>query len=126
MKWFSDDEVHLTDSPDFGYEVHLAKTSCGWLPLFQGYSRINSVALMKQAYDDIRGCEIVDEYGDYYDWASFKSRVLDFNKGHPETGDPDDCKRGSVISHLLYEDGRYRNDYWKDAEGYEFTGCEFS
>lgn len=125
-KWFSDEEVRLVDSPDFGYEVHLAKTSCGWLPLFQAHRRINSVALMKQAYDDIPGCNIVDENGIYYDWAGFKDRALDFNKGLSETGDPDDCKRGSAISHLLYEHGRYRDEYWKDAEGYEFTEREFS
>lgn len=126
MKWFSDEEVRLTDSPEFGYEVHVAKTSGGWLPLFQGHKRINSVALMKQAYEDIPDCKIVDEYGTCYDWAGFKSRVLDFNKELPETGDLDDCSAGSAISHFLYEDGRYRDDYWKDAEGYEFTGHEFT
>lgn len=115
----------MVDTPDFGYEVHLAKISCGWLPLFQGHRRINSVALMKQAYDDIPGCQIIDEYGNNYDWAGFNERVLNFNKDLPPTGDSDDCKDGSAISHLLYENGRYRSEYWKDAEGYEFTGHWF-
>lgn len=125
-KWFDWGEVCVTDEPDFGYKVHLAKTSYGWKPLFQGYKRINSVALMRKFYEDVNDCQIIDEYGNYYDWPAFQCRVLDFNKDLPDAKDDDECANGGSISHLLYENGRYRHEYWKDAEGYEFTDHEFS
>ena len=39
----------LTDEPDFGYEIHIAKTSCGWLPSFQAHK--NGINSVKQIFD---------------------------------------------------------------------------
>ena len=71
----------LTDTPYFGYKIHIAKTSCGWLPLFQGHKDgINSVSEYKAAYETGE-FDIVDEYGTSYNWDEFEDRVLKFNGG---------------------------------------------
>ena len=41
-EWF-EDNYELTDYPQWGYSIHIAKTSGGWKPLFQEHSRIHSV-----------------------------------------------------------------------------------
>lgn len=128
---------HLTDDPDFGYEIHIAKTSCGWLPLFQAHDGIRSVADMKKIYDE-GDFSIVDEYGDYYDWPAFEDRVLKFNGGvngaipkekikvdknsrFYDSNMPDHIP----VSHFEYANGYYAKDYFKDPEGYEFDWQEF-
>ena len=66
----------LTDTPCFGYEIHIAKTSAGWLPLFQAHKDgISSVAEYKTAYDTGE-FRIYDEYGYEYNWDAFDDRVL--------------------------------------------------
>ena len=108
-KWIKDDNYHLTDCPDWGYEIHVAKTSAGWKPLFESHHNIHSVAQYKQMYDN--GFAIHDEYGRTYTWDEFKERVIDWNKDDPD-----------ARSHLDYS----QNDYYFDHEGYEFTDREFS
>ena len=39
-------EYKITDTPYFGYEIHIGKRSCGWKPLFQEH---------KNAYDSVEG-----------------------------------------------------------------------
>lgn len=114
-QWFSEIETYdcLTDSPDFGYKFHIAKTSCGWRPLFEKHSRINSVRDIKSAVEN--GFQIVDEYGTFYTWAEFEERVVKFAEDRPD-----------AISHLDYEGGRYRNEYYKDPDGCEFSKRPFS
>lgn len=137
--WFGDEEYKLTDKPRFGYLIHVAKTSCGWLPLFQAHEHIRSVADMKRLYDtgDI---EIYDEYEGFYDWDMFEQRVLRFNGGvagvEPLTPyNQDDLLEWLVdrdmpdhtpVSHFEYAHGRYNDSYFKDPEGYEFDTREFS
>lgn len=108
-KWFEFNEFSLTDTPDWGYEIHIAKTSCGWRPLFEDHKLVHSVAMIKKIYDE-GGFQIVDEYGQYYTWDEFQERVLNFNRDNPE-----------ALSHPDYEDGRYRSQYFTDHEGYEFS-----
>lgn len=128
----------LTDEPDFGYEIHIAKTSCGWLPLFQAHKNLISVQDFKVAYDTGE-FKIFDEYGDEYDWEGFDERVLKFNGGvcgvEPrkkieQPADPrwydSNMPEYFPISHFEYGHGQYVDDYYKDAEGYEFTTHEFS
>lgn len=130
----------LTDRPYFGYEIHVAKTSCGWLPLFQGHrDGINSVREYKTAYKTGE-FEIVDEYGNIYTWEEFDKRVLQFNGGirgvapiitievdkNSRWYDPrmPDC---TPVSHFEYKYGYYSaNDYFTDEDGYEFDRREFS
>lgn len=114
MQWFGEISTIdcLTDSPDFGYKIHIAKTSGGWQPLFEAHCRIRSVRDIKSAVT--AGFKILDEYGDAYTWPEFEKRVIRFAEHMP-----------NAQSHLEYEGGRYRNDYFKDSEGCEFSTREF-
>ena len=105
-KWFEPGEYELTDFPEFGYIIPLAKTSGGWLPIFASHKNIGSVADIKKVYDD-GGFMIVDEYGIQYDWDAFSKRVINFGNA-------------DSISHIEYEKGRYKNMFFKDECGYEF------
>lgn len=123
--WFSD-VVQLVDEPDFCYEIHIAKTSCGWLPLFQSSPVVSSVKDIKTLYDGY-SCKIFDEYNREYTWEEFKERVLEFNGGvasvqktRKETSWNGRTER-VPISHFEYMDGRFANHYFKDSEGYEFS-----
>lgn len=113
-RWFDFSEYELTDFPEFGYLIHIAKTSGGWCPLFQAHKNVSSVSDMKRVYEG-GGFSIVDEYGETYDWEAFQKRVVEFGDGWDE-----------AYSHLEYEDGRYAHLYCKDADGYEFTWRDFS
>lgn len=121
-------------------EIHLAKTSCGWLPLFQAHpGKFESVAEMKVFYETTPGVTIIDEYDDEYTWEAFDDRVLKFNGGiygvaprekieqDPTSFwyDPNMPDTGP-ISHFEYKMGCYAKDYYTDPEGYEFTRHEFS
>ena len=127
----------FVDSPIIGYEVHVAKTSCGWLPLFEQHTGINSVkdyeAILKRP-DVI----IYDENFQRYTWPEFEQRVLKHNGGvagaiplepiQQDLGrfyDPD-MPDHTPVSHLEYGHGKYAQDFFKDEEGYEFSKQEFS
>lgn len=135
----------LTDTPYFGYEIHVAKTSFGWLPLFQGHKDgINSVAEYKAAYDT-NEFKIYDEYGCEYNWDAFDDRVLKFNGGVLGVQEPKKIEQNKYfrwydksmpdycpVSHISgslqsYKfDGLFANDYFVDADGFEFSRSEFS
>ena len=126
----------LTDEPEFGYEIHIAKTSAGWLPLFQGHKDgINSVAGYKAAYD---------EYGVEYNWEAFDERVIKFNGGIRGFQKPEKINQDKTspfydkslpdyrpISHIEGSPQSYKylfrepNHYFVDPEGYEFSSTEF-
>lgn len=124
----------LTDMPYFGYEIHIAKTSMGWLPLFAGHQDgINSVKEYKAAYETGE-FEIVDEYGTTYNWDEFDDRVLKFNGGirgvkslkkiEVDKHSPfyDSKMPGHIpVSHLEYKyDSEFSKNYFADEDGYEF------
>lgn len=136
----------LTDTPYFGYEIHIAKTSCGWLPLFQGHKDgINSVSEYKAAYETGE-FDIVDEYGTSYNWNEFEDRVLKFNGGVRGTQKPEKIEQDKnssfydknlpeykPISHISGNIQSYRymfvetyDDYFTDLDGFEFDRREFS
>lgn len=130
-------EYELTDVPEFGYRIHIAKTSAGWLPLFQKHDAFDSVAGLLEIYDS--GLfRIVDEYGGFYDWEAFRERVLNFNGGVdsavPKTPVPEEAKSNSFydknitetpISHLRYARGAYAGSFTRDPDGYEFMDGSF-
>lgn len=87
-------------------KFHIAKTSCGWKPLFDGTCGCGSVEKLKERYDT-GDWEIMDEYGERYDWEQFAQRVLNH------------CPDGK--NH--YESGMRTRD---DDEGYEFSFGKFS
>ena len=86
-------------------EIHIAKTSYGWKPLFQKNLLFSSVKDIKEFYDK-SGLEIFDEYGKKYNWEEFTERVLKFG----ENGK----------THMEYE------GYTVDSEGFEFMDGEWS
>lgn len=135
----------LTDEPYFGYQIHVAKTSCGWLPIWQGHKDgINSVAEYKAAYDTGE-FKIYDEYGTEYNWDAFDDRVIKFNGGvlgakKPEKIEQDKNSRWYdknmpdyyPVSHISGSPQSYKYDNWfvndnfKDPDGFEFSRSEFS
>lgn len=134
----------LVDSPYFGYEIHICKTSCGWLPLWQAHKNgINSVAEYKTAYES-NEFEIYDEYGVQYNWDAFNDRVLKFNGGILGVQEPEKIEQNrnsrydyhlpeyGPISHIggskqsyKYDFAEFYNDYFADSEGYEFSTTNF-
>lgn len=119
-------EYKLTDEPDWAYEIHVAKTSCGWLPLFQYRDTMPSVQAIKEAYNTGE-FKIYDQYNEEYNWEEFTERVLNFNGGIKGV-----VKREKVngemipISHFEYEHGRNAYLYIQDPQGYEFMRGDFS
>lgn len=127
----------LTDTPDWGYKIHIAKTSCGWLPLFQRHDCFKSIFELKGLYDT-GNFIICDEYGDVYNWDEFYERVLKFNGGVRGAIPREEIKQDKngifydkdlpkykPISHLEYGMGRYSAMYYTDKDGYEFATHEF-
>ena len=134
----------LTDEPEFGYVIHIAKTSSGWLPLFQGHDHgINSVAGYKAAYDTGK-FKIYDEYGVQYDWDSFDDRVLKFNGGIRGVQKLEKIEQDrnsqwhdshlpnyGPVSHIRGNQQSYRynyqfvHDFFEDSDGYEFDKQDF-
>ena len=72
-------------------EYHIAKTSYGWEPSFEGYIKdeydksdrpqITCIEDIKAAYDS-GDFIFVDEYGDEYSWEEFEERVINWNGGN--------------------------------------------
>lgn len=141
-KYFGYD-YELTDTPTWGYEIHVAKTSVGWLPLFQSHDCFKSVGQLKKLYDTGKFI-LYDEYGTIYTWDEFDKRVLKFNGGISGVQKKEKINNDSQspfydphvpeygpISHCsgpdcTYDFGSYAGDYFKDVEGYEFTSHKFS
>lgn len=132
----------LVDEPEFGYKLHIAKTSMGWLPLFEEHEKIKSVKNIKDLYNT-GYVKIFDEYGIEYDWNAFKERVLEHNGGTTakrhieyiseeriseqkayELYDPN-FPNFVPISHFEYK-GINPDNFFKDEEGYEFDKHAFT
>lgn len=136
-KYFGYD-YKLTDEPDWGYQIHIAKTSAGWLPLFQSHDCFKSVKQLKKMYDT--GYFILsDEYGTTYNWDEFDERVLQFNGGVKGVAPRKKITQDKTypfydknlpdympISHFDYGHGMYDSEYFTDLDGYEFSKREFS
>lgn len=69
----------LTDFPKFGYEIHLNKLSCGWLPLLQKHRKAFTTfkELEKFYISNQSELEIYDEYGRLYTFKEYKQELLD-------------------------------------------------
>ena len=118
----------LTDYPMAGYEIHVAKTSGGWLPLFQAHKDgIRSIKQYKEAYNTGE-FEIYDEYGDKYSWEEFDERVLQFNGGRVGIQKPEKVKKTKYessdksmpdytpISHIPGSKQSYKYRFSEDTE----------
>lgn len=102
----------LTDEPMWAYEIHIAKISSGWLPLFQAHDgAFNS-------YEELRklvatGLFILyDEYRRLLTWEEFDSKIQSWM-----------VRKDELDTHLSPE--CYGLYAFKDSEGYEFTRRDF-
>ena len=143
-KYFGYD-YELTDTPTWLYTQHVAKTSAGWLPLWEKHESFQSVKQLKSLYDTGEFI-LFDEYGDTYTWDEFDERVLKFNGGIRGVQKPKKIEQDKnspfydknlpeyqPISHIGGNLQSYKymfveddNDYFIDPDGYEFTTHEFS
>ena len=137
-EYFSPHEYSVTDMPALGYQIHIAKTSMGWLPLFEAHRGMESVKDLEAIFKT-GNFKIYDEDGRRYCWDEFTERVLKHNGGVqgaiPLTPDETDTRSmfydknmpaHTPVSHFEYANGRYADEYFKDSDGYEFTYGEFS
>lgn len=98
---------------------HIAKTSWGWLPLFEESDKEYEISSVRDIENLMRTGDFVitDEYDVLYTWEEFKERVLDWGVDKEE-----------AISHIEYAEGdRYDSPdrYRKDESGYEFYKGDF-
>lgn len=128
-----------SDNIDEDTLIHIAKTSAGWLPLFQQHKHLNSVADILNAIDN--GLKVIDEYDTSYTKEQFIARVVRFNGGaygaerRVPIQLPDDKSSpfydsnmeglDEPISHIEYARGAYADDYYRDPQGYEFCKGDF-
>ena len=135
-KYFGE-SFNLVDFPDFGYRIHVAKTSIGWLPLFQAHEHCRSVEEFFAAYQSGK-FRIFDECGDELTWESFTEEVLGHNggvegaipktpfKSNPASPFYDSNMPDHVpVSHFEYGNGNHSDHFFKDPQGYEFSKTDF-
>jgi len=124
------DSYELTENPKLGYQLHIAKTSQGWLPLFQMSQNIRSVKDIENVYKSDLNINIIDEYNEVWGWTEFCARVLKWNGGIKGIIKQELINGEYIpISHLDYNSGYSGysiNHYYKDSEGYEFSYTDFS
>ena len=67
----------LVDYPEFGYERHIGKLSCGWKPLLQisnAFRTFNELMQVIKSHDDLL---IFDEYGRQFNPDEFEKHFVD-------------------------------------------------
>lgn len=131
-------DFELTDTPDWGYEIHIGKRSCGWLPLFQSHRGIKSVKDIEK-WCELPEITIINEYDEEFTWEQLKEELIYWNGGvegavpkeYHEVdptfpfNDPD-MPNYTPVSHFAYGNGKYAHYYTRDPEGFEFTEGDFS
>lgn len=80
------DGAVLVDEPDFGYEIHLCKTSCGWAPLFENHPKaFHTFAELERFYlDNKESLTVYDEYGTEFEFEEFKNDIIQHSQRAPE------------------------------------------
>lgn len=75
-------EYEIVDSPYFGYEIHIGKRSCGWMPLFQNHDKAyKSVEEMKcfiKKYQ--KDIEIFNEYNEQFTLEQLQDELIDWGE----------------------------------------------
>ena len=108
----------VTDIPELGWEMHIAKTSCGWKPVFEEHEQIRSVRDLDRFYHDNRHyLTIFDEYGTEYSWPEFEERVI--KHGTPKVFDPEigmytgnwRCESDNDCELYKHWDGEYADEF---------------
>ena len=131
-------DFELTDTPDWGYLIHIGKRSCGWLPLFQSHNGIKSVRDIEE-WCKLPEITIIDEYDEELAWSQLKDELINWNGGvagakpreYYEPLDPNlpyvdhDMPNWTPVSHFDYGSGKYASRYFRDTDEYEFTTDDF-
>lgn len=131
-------DFELTDTPSWGYLIHIGKRSCGWLPLFQSHRGIKSVRDIEE-WCKLPEVTILNEYDEEFTWEQLKEELIYWNGGvsgaipreYHEPIDPSlpyvdrDMPNWTPVSHFDYGNGKYASHYFKDSEGFEFTEGDF-
>lgn len=97
---------NLEDFSEVRYElIHIGKRSAGWKPTFERQAQFSSVRELKDFYNNNQDrYEIVDEYGEVYEWVGLVEELIKWN--------PD----GKENIH----------DSYKDEEGYIWNRYKYS
>lgn len=113
LKPFFGAKLQEIDEPEFGYQIHIAKTSAGWQPLFEAHEHIRSVADLKLLYDK-GNIQILDEYHQAYTWDEFVERVVHYGDEHNwRTARHND------------QTGPFDTSEFISVDGYRFTDTKF-
>lgn len=141
----------LTDSPYFGYEVHLCKISIGWKISFEAQKCYKSVKDMCNVFRENKDeFEIYDEYNTKFELEDFLKYIQERDKGIEPTkwiyqpNSMSDLTRDdnatedyicTPFDHIEYDDFMRKHDskyYWRqddtyfnDDEGYNFSRRSF-
>lgn len=128
-------EYTVTDSPYFGYEIHIGKSSCGWKPLFQehknAYSSVKEMlGFLLVNNNDIR---IFDEYERELDVNELKEELITWEERQEKRMIHYDGVPGLIQSPIDHVEMANRepnrccvySKYWHDKDGYDFTEGDF-
>ena len=132
-------DFELTDTPSWGYLIHIGKRSGGWLPLFQSHRGIKSVKDIEE-WCKLPEVTILNEYDEEFTWEQLEEELIYWNGGvdgaipreYHEPIDPSfpyvdhDMPNWTPVSHFDYGNGKYAHHYTRDPEGFEFTEGDFS
>lgn len=70
-------EYELKDVPDFHYEIHLNKCSCGWRPLFQKHKCFKTFDELEKFFNKYQSDLLIkDEYNESFDWQEYKDTIM--------------------------------------------------
>ena len=76
-EWF-EDNYELTDYPQWGYSIHIAKTSGGWKPLFQKNEYYSTIAELRGFYERNKDLLYIEnEYGVEKAWEDIEYIIND-------------------------------------------------
>lgn len=141
----------LTDTPYFGYEIHLCKCSIGWKTLFKyhpmAYTSVkHMVDFLKSNKDKFK---IYDEYNEEQDLDKFIDYIVNRDSKAPRhkyvwdknsfgnlsiCDEAEDDYIESPFDHIKYLEFEMRNNsyfnayyekYHNDTEGYNFIDSDF-
>lgn len=142
IKCLQEDRIDEAKAHMESLELHIAKRSCGWLPLFQAHhGKFSSVRELEKYYSTFN-CEIINEYDEVLTWDEFCAEVLSWNGGKrgaikttPIKEPIDPLMTYTPMSHMEYMLKAYGEDrfawecsigtWYIDHEGYEWTSEEF-
>lgn len=148
-------EYELTDTPYFGYQVHIGKRSNGWKPLFQRHKNAYSSVkeMMKFIEENQEQIRIFDEYGTEFTLEGLDAELVSWalrqntkywtfkpegeydpilqSMAYFVPGTNEDHDLTSPFDHVIYDEfesrvyPRMTRFFYHDENGFDFIDCEF-